>query len=389
MAGQQWFGQLEGRIQRTVEELAASKKLIWYIPDMLQLARSGTHQGQAASILDQILPAVSAGRLIVWTEATPTGTARLVQPRPTLRGLLEVVRLEPQSQEETSALAHAFVQRLANEADLAIEPRVRAGRAQLGAPVPERRQLPGLGARSDQAHRQPRPQGRRQRGRGARRHRHAVAAHRPAGLDPRQQRARRPRLDPRLLRGPRHRPGRGGRGHRRPHRHAQGGPQRSRQADRRVPVRRPHRHRQDRARQDGRRISVRLGRPHDPPRHERVPDRRDDAQDPRRRGRQLADQPRAQAAVLGGAARRVREGARHHLGPVPAGVRRRPADRRHGPRRRLPPLHHHPHHQPRRHQPPHLGPRLRARRRTPSPATRSCARSARPSGPSSRTGSTR
>ena len=33
-----------------------------------------------------------------------------------------------------------------------------------------------------------------------------------------------------------------------------------------------HRHRQDRARQDGRRVSVRLGRPHDPPRHERVPD---------------------------------------------------------------------------------------------------------------------
>ena len=102
MAGQQWFGQLEGRIQRTVEELAASKKLIWYIPDILQLARSGTHQGQAASILDQILPAVSSGRLIVWTEATATSTARLVQSRPMLRGVLEVVRLEPQSQEETS-----------------------------------------------------------------------------------------------------------------------------------------------------------------------------------------------------------------------------------------------------------------------------------------------
>ena len=56
MAGQQWFGQLEGRIQRAIEELAVSKKLIWYIPDILQIALSGTHQGQAASILDQILP---------------------------------------------------------------------------------------------------------------------------------------------------------------------------------------------------------------------------------------------------------------------------------------------------------------------------------------------
>ena len=121
MAGQQWFGQLEARIQQTIAELAASKKLIWYIPDMLQLARSGTHQGQAASILDQILPAITSGRLIVWTEATATSTARLVQSRPLLRGLMEVVRLEPQSQEETSDLADAFVARLAEEAGLEID----------------------------------------------------------------------------------------------------------------------------------------------------------------------------------------------------------------------------------------------------------------------------
>ncbi|HET6925448.1 MAG TPA: AAA family ATPase, partial [Hyphomicrobiaceae bacterium] len=122
MAGQQWFGQLEGRIQRTVEELAASKKLIWYIPDMLQMARSGTHQGQAASVLDQILPAVVSGRLIVWSEATPTSTARLLQLRPTLRGLLEAVRIEPQSQQETSVLAQAWVKRLCEEADLQLDP---------------------------------------------------------------------------------------------------------------------------------------------------------------------------------------------------------------------------------------------------------------------------
>jgi len=122
MAGQQWFGQLEGRIQRTVEELAASKKLIWYIPDMLQMARSGTHQGQAASVLDQILPAVVSGRLIIWSEATPTSTARLLQLRPTLRGLLEAVRIEPQSQHETSELAQAWVNRLCAEAHLEVEP---------------------------------------------------------------------------------------------------------------------------------------------------------------------------------------------------------------------------------------------------------------------------
>ncbi len=122
MAGQQWFGQLEGRIQKAVEELSASKKLIWYIPDILQIALSGTHQGQAASILEQILPAVSSGRLIVWTEASPAGAARLLRLRPQLRNIFELIRFEPLSKEETLALAHSVTTRLSDEAGLEIDP---------------------------------------------------------------------------------------------------------------------------------------------------------------------------------------------------------------------------------------------------------------------------
>ena len=121
MAGQQWFGQLEGRIQKAVEELSASKKLIWYIPDILQIALSGTHQGQAASILEQILPAVSSGRLIVWTEASSAGATRLLRLRPQLRNMFELIRFEPLSKEETLALSHAMTERLSAEADLEID----------------------------------------------------------------------------------------------------------------------------------------------------------------------------------------------------------------------------------------------------------------------------
>ena len=123
MAGQQWFGQLEGRIQRVVDELAVSKKIVWYIPDILQIAFSGTHQGQAASILDQILPAISAGRLVVWTEASPAGTTRLLRLRPVLRGALELVRMEPQHQEDTLALARALVRRIGEATGLEVDPR--------------------------------------------------------------------------------------------------------------------------------------------------------------------------------------------------------------------------------------------------------------------------
>jgi ATP-dependent Clp protease ATP-binding subunit ClpC len=122
MAGQQYFGQLEGRIQHTIEELAVSKKLIWYIPDILQIALSGTHHGQAASILDQILPAISAGRLIIWTEASPASTARLLRLRPVLRGILDVIRLEPMDQEETEVLAREVIGAFSKTMQLKIDP---------------------------------------------------------------------------------------------------------------------------------------------------------------------------------------------------------------------------------------------------------------------------
>ncbi len=122
MAGQQWFGQLEGRIRQTVDQLTLEKKVVWYIPDLLALARSGTHQGQSSSILDQILPAVVAGRLVVWTEATPTSVARLLQLRPALRGLFEVVQLESQSDDATRALALEVGKRISAEADIAVDP---------------------------------------------------------------------------------------------------------------------------------------------------------------------------------------------------------------------------------------------------------------------------
>jgi ATP-dependent Clp protease ATP-binding subunit ClpC len=122
MAGQQWFGQLEGRIQKAVEELSTAKKLIWYIPDILQIALSGTHQGQAASILEQILPAVSSGRLIVWTEASAAGAARLLRMRPQLRNVFETVRFEALSKEEALSLAQSAAARISGETGLKIDP---------------------------------------------------------------------------------------------------------------------------------------------------------------------------------------------------------------------------------------------------------------------------
>ncbi len=138
MAGQQYFGQLEGRIQKAVEELAASRKLIWYIPDILQIALSGTHQGQAASVLEQMLPAISAGRLIVWAEASAAGATRLLRMRPQLRNIFEVIRFEALSKEETLAIANGLTERVSAEVTAADRPRLHRHGAKRCPPIPQR-----------------------------------------------------------------------------------------------------------------------------------------------------------------------------------------------------------------------------------------------------------
>lgn len=120
-ADQIYIGQLEGRIRHVVDELAKGYRMIWYIPDIVQLALSGTHSGQSATMLDQIMPAIGGGRLVVWAEATPKGVARLVRLKPMLRGLFETVTIEPLSPPETLSLVRDVIDEMADKAGVRFE----------------------------------------------------------------------------------------------------------------------------------------------------------------------------------------------------------------------------------------------------------------------------
>ena len=112
-ADQVYIGQLEGRIRQVVDELAKNSRLVWYIPDIMQFALSGTHSGQSATMLDQIMPAIAAGRLVVWAEATPKGAARLVRLKPAVRGLFETVTLDALSPAQTLSLTRGVIEAFA------------------------------------------------------------------------------------------------------------------------------------------------------------------------------------------------------------------------------------------------------------------------------------
>ncbi len=121
MAGQQYFGQLEERVQRLTRELAVEKRVLWYVPDFQQLASSGTHVGQAASILDQVYPAMTSGRIVVVSETTTTSLTTILQRRPALRSGLELVRLRALNDAEVNQLAADFASRVSSASGIAID----------------------------------------------------------------------------------------------------------------------------------------------------------------------------------------------------------------------------------------------------------------------------
>jgi ATP-dependent Clp protease ATP-binding subunit ClpC len=143
-SGQVYIGQLEERIRQLVAELDAGKKIAWYVSDLLQLAESGTHKGQSASILDQIMPAAASGKLVIISEASPTALSRLFQLRPSLRSLIEVCRITPMSEQASTELATAVAERMRAGMGLTIHADTLAAAAHLSQQYFGLGQLPGI-----------------------------------------------------------------------------------------------------------------------------------------------------------------------------------------------------------------------------------------------------
>lgn len=143
MAGQIYIGQLEGRIRQLVDALHARRRIVWYVRDLGQLAGSGTHKGQAASILDQVMPAVVAGDLILVGETSQAAAARLFQTYPSLRSVIETVALEPMTEGQTLELAGELGRRITDAVGVTVSEQAVAATMELAQHYLGSGQLPG------------------------------------------------------------------------------------------------------------------------------------------------------------------------------------------------------------------------------------------------------
>lgn len=143
MADQMYIGQLEGRVRLLVNALHSRRKIIWFAGDLWQLAGSGIHQGQTASILDQIMPAVVSGDLILMGECSQAAATRLFQSRPSLRSVIEAVPLDAMNENETRELAAEFGHRITAATDIAVAPLAVSAAMELAQHYLGSGQLPG------------------------------------------------------------------------------------------------------------------------------------------------------------------------------------------------------------------------------------------------------
>ena len=354
-AGQMYIGMLEARVLDIVSRLGR-RRIAWIFPNFEESLWSGQHTQSPRGLLDGLLPHVEAGDAIVVGEVDPRAYELLLQHRPRLARLFEVVRLAPMVPQDAIEVARDWAgghglevddDTLAEALDLAthylptaaapgnilrvlelVRDRIERGVAEAVDPetvIATLSDATGLPL-------------------------HVLDPRAPLSLDlVREYFASRVIGQPEAVACLVDRIAL-----------VKAGLTDPDAAARRVPLRRPDRHRQDRAREDVRRISLRLRGSDAPPRHERVPDRREPRAPPGRRDEHeeaapLITQVRKQpfSVVL------LDEFEKAHAQIWDLFLQVFDDGRltdRHGADRRLPPLHDHP----------DLQPRLGHRRRSPA-----------------------
>jgi ATP-dependent Clp protease ATP-binding subunit ClpC len=117
MAGQSFIGELEGRIQKLLANVAGKPRMLWHVRDFEDLVLAGRHRFSTVSILDMVLPAIESGELRILAELSPESWQRVLQNKPALRTAIEAMRVAPLGEPETLDMARRWSERFAEERD--------------------------------------------------------------------------------------------------------------------------------------------------------------------------------------------------------------------------------------------------------------------------------
>ena len=107
MAGQLYIGMMEGRVQEVVER-ARDKPVVWLLPNFEEALWAGQHMQSPRGLLDAILPHVESGAITIVAEIDDHAFEQLVQRRPKVLDLFEIVRLPQLPSDEALEIARTW-----------------------------------------------------------------------------------------------------------------------------------------------------------------------------------------------------------------------------------------------------------------------------------------
>jgi ATP-dependent Clp protease ATP-binding subunit ClpC len=112
LSGQQYIGQLEGRVQSIVRQLGG-RRVLWVVPNFHETLWAGRHQYSPVGLLDMLLPHVESGALRLVGEVPAGAYEQLMRLRPKLRTAVQTCHVPPLGDAETLELGRRWAARLA------------------------------------------------------------------------------------------------------------------------------------------------------------------------------------------------------------------------------------------------------------------------------------
>ena len=106
-AGQAFIGMLEARVQEIVDRVSR-RPIVWVFPAFEEALWSGQHMQSPRGVLDALLPHVEAGDAVVVGEIDPRAYELVLQHRPRVARLFEVVRLRAATGADAIAVARGW-----------------------------------------------------------------------------------------------------------------------------------------------------------------------------------------------------------------------------------------------------------------------------------------
>mgnify|MGYP001799390235 CR=1 FL=1 len=110
MAGQKYIGELEQQVRDVIETLSISNKTLWVIPNFHETYYVGRTNLDPLGILDQILPAVVSGQILILGESDKRQYEKVLQKKAMLRSAVQQFQIEAMGPDKADALGYMWAQ---------------------------------------------------------------------------------------------------------------------------------------------------------------------------------------------------------------------------------------------------------------------------------------